>query len=145
MTFKRPYSAGLAALAVGMFAATAAYAEPTVNKGDNAWLRTSTGMGLLMPLRGLRLTTRQQGRQRLDADIDGAGAVDDHSRPGAVLWRSRPFQEHALGPDAGVLHRLHRHPALGAVWLQPRLHRWFRLHRRLLQGLPDGRDAGYEG
>ena len=26
MTFKRPYSAGLAALAVGMFAATAAYA-----------------------------------------------------------------------------------------------------------------------
>ena len=26
MTFKRPYSAGLAALAVGLFAATAAYA-----------------------------------------------------------------------------------------------------------------------
>ena len=38
MTFKRPYSAGLAALAVGLFAATAAYAEPTVNKGDNAWM-----------------------------------------------------------------------------------------------------------
>ena len=35
MTFKRPYGAGLAALAVGLFAATAAYAEPTVNKGDN--------------------------------------------------------------------------------------------------------------
>ena len=42
MTFKRPYGAGLAALAVGLFAATAAYAEPTVNKGDNAWMLTST-------------------------------------------------------------------------------------------------------
>ncbi len=42
MTFKRPSSAGLAALAVGLFAATAAYAEPTVNKGDNAWMLTST-------------------------------------------------------------------------------------------------------
>src|ERR1051325_6085578 len=42
MTFKRPYSAGLAALAVGMFAATAACAEPTINKGDNAWMLTST-------------------------------------------------------------------------------------------------------
>src|SRR6188508_1792798 len=42
MTFKRPYSAGLAALALGLFAATAAYAEPTVNKGDNAWMLTST-------------------------------------------------------------------------------------------------------
>jgi len=40
MTFKRPYSAGLAALAVGLIAATAAHAEPTVNKGDNAWMLT---------------------------------------------------------------------------------------------------------
>ena len=42
MTFKRPYSTGLAALAVGLFAATAAYAEPTINKGDNAWMLTAT-------------------------------------------------------------------------------------------------------
>src|SRR6186713_2004059 len=55
MTFKRPYSAGLAALAVGMFAATAAYAEPTVNKGDNAWMLTSTVLVLLMTLPGLAL------------------------------------------------------------------------------------------
>jgi hypothetical protein len=41
MTFKRPTSAGLAALAVGLFATTAAYAAPTVNKGDNAWIMTS--------------------------------------------------------------------------------------------------------
>src|SRR5204862_7927204 len=55
MTFKRPYSAGLAALAVGLFAATAAYAEPTVNKGDNAWMMTSTVLVLLMTIPGLAL------------------------------------------------------------------------------------------
>src|SRR6201747_3221448 len=55
MTFKRPYSAGLAALAIGLFAATAAYAEPTVNKGDNAWMLTSTVLVLLMTLPGLAL------------------------------------------------------------------------------------------
>src|ERR1044071_1444463 len=53
MTFKRPYSAGLAALAVGLFAATAAYAEPTVNKGDNAWMLTSSVLVLLMTIPGL--------------------------------------------------------------------------------------------
>jgi ammonium transporter, Amt family len=55
MTFKRPHSAGLAALAVGLFAATAAYAEPTVNKGDNAWMLTSTVLVLLMTIPGLAL------------------------------------------------------------------------------------------
>src|SRR5258708_226414 len=53
MTFKRPHGAGLAALAVGLFAATAAYAEPTVNKGDNAWMLTSTVLVLLMTIPGL--------------------------------------------------------------------------------------------
>ncbi len=55
MTFKRPYSAGLAVLAVGLFAATAAYAEPTVNKGDNAWMLMSTVLVLLMTIPGLAL------------------------------------------------------------------------------------------
>jgi len=55
MTFKRLYSAGLAALAVGLFATTAAYAEPTVNKGDNAWMLTSTVLVLLMTIPGLGL------------------------------------------------------------------------------------------
>src|ERR1700759_5813922 len=55
MTFKRPSSAGLAALAVGLFASTAAYAEPTINKGDNAWMLTSTVLVLLMPIPGLAL------------------------------------------------------------------------------------------
>ncbi|MBI5262645.1 MAG: ammonium transporter [Bradyrhizobium sp.] len=55
MTFKRPYGAGLAALAVGMLAATAAYAEPTVNKGDNAWMMSSTVFVLLMTIPGLAL------------------------------------------------------------------------------------------
>src|SRR4051794_11957459 len=55
MTFKRPYSAGLAALAVGLLTATAAHAEPTVNKGDNAWMLTSTVLVLLMTIPGLAL------------------------------------------------------------------------------------------
>src|SRR3954467_11106420 len=55
MTFKRPYSAGLAVLAAGLFAATAACAEPTVNKGDNAWMLTSTVLVLLMTIPGLAL------------------------------------------------------------------------------------------
>src|SRR5437868_9446187 len=55
MTFKRRYSAGLATLAVGLFAATAACAEPTVNKGDNAWMLTSTVLVLLMTVPGLAL------------------------------------------------------------------------------------------
>src|SRR5687768_5215572 len=55
MTFQRPYAAGLTAPAVGLFAATAAYAEPTVNKGDNAWMMTSTVLVLLMTIPGLAL------------------------------------------------------------------------------------------
>ncbi|MDB5616390.1 ammonium transporter [Tardiphaga sp.] len=55
MTFKRPSGAGLAALAVGLFAATAAYADPTINKGDNAWMMTSTVLVLLMTIPGLAL------------------------------------------------------------------------------------------
>jgi len=55
MTFKRPSGAGVAALAVGLFAATTAYAGPTVNKGDNAWMMTSTVLVLLMTIPGLAL------------------------------------------------------------------------------------------
>ena len=55
MTFKRPISAGLAALAVGLFATTAAYAAPTINKGDNAWMLTATVLVLLMTIPGLAL------------------------------------------------------------------------------------------
>ncbi|CAN5131501.1 ammonium transporter [soil metagenome] len=55
MTFKRPTSAGLAALAIGLFGTTAAYAAPTINKGDNAWMLTSTVLVLLMTIPGLAL------------------------------------------------------------------------------------------
>jgi Amt family ammonium transporter len=55
MTFKRPSGAGLAALAVGLLAATSAYADPTINKGDNAWMMTSTVFVLLMTIPGLAL------------------------------------------------------------------------------------------
>ena len=55
MTFTRPTCAGLAALAVGLFATTAACAEPTINKGDNAWMLTATVLVLLMTIPGLAL------------------------------------------------------------------------------------------
>ena len=66
------------------------------------------------------------------------------SGPRIVLWRPRPLQEHALGPDAGVLHGLHRRRPLGALRLQHRLHRRLRLLRRLLESLPVRRDAGLQ-
>src|ERR1700749_5083495 len=55
MTFKHPNSAGLAAFAFGMFATTAAFAEPNINNGDNAWMLTSTVLVLLMTIPGLAL------------------------------------------------------------------------------------------
>jgi Amt family ammonium transporter len=56
MTFKKPYRAGLAALALALLAATSALAEePVVNKGDNAWMLTSTVLVLLMTIPGLAL------------------------------------------------------------------------------------------
>jgi Amt family ammonium transporter len=55
MKFKRAHSAGLVALGAGLFAASAAYAEPTINKGDNAWMLTATVLVLLMTIPGLAL------------------------------------------------------------------------------------------
>jgi ammonium transporter, Amt family len=57
MSFKFPTRAGLTAAlaAAGTLAATAAYAEATVNKGDNAWVMTSAALVLLMTIPGLAL------------------------------------------------------------------------------------------
>jgi Amt family ammonium transporter len=55
MKFKRAHSAGSVALAAGLFAASAAYAEPTINKGDNAWMLSATVLVLLMTIPGLAL------------------------------------------------------------------------------------------
>ena len=60
MSFKIPYRAGLftSALFAATVAATTAFAqaaEPTVNKGDNAWMLTSTVLVLLMTIPGLAL------------------------------------------------------------------------------------------
>ncbi len=57
MSFKFPSRAGMTAAlaAAGTLAATAAFAEPTVNKGDNAWLMTSAVLVLLMTIPGLAL------------------------------------------------------------------------------------------
>jgi Amt family ammonium transporter len=56
MTFRNPYRAGLAALTLAMLAATPALAQaPVVNKGDNAWMLTSSVLVLLMTIPGLAL------------------------------------------------------------------------------------------
>jgi ammonium transporter, Amt family len=56
MISRIPYRVGLAVLVAGLFAATAALAdEPTINKGDNAWMLTSTVLVLLMTIPGLAL------------------------------------------------------------------------------------------
>ena len=123
MTFKKLTRAGhglaigaLLGIALAMFASGHAFAETpaaapphtaaaTFNKGDTAWMLTSTVLVLL----------------------------DDHSGPRAVLRRPRALQEHALGADAGVLHGLHRLHHLGVLRLQPHLHRRLVVHRRLLK------------
>jgi Amt family ammonium transporter len=57
MSFKFPTRAGLttALAAAASLVATAALAEPTINKGDNAWLMTSAALVLLMTIPGLAL------------------------------------------------------------------------------------------
>ena len=55
MSFKIPYRAGLAALPLLALAATPAFAEASVNKGDNAWMLASTVLVLLMTIPGLAL------------------------------------------------------------------------------------------
>ena len=56
MSCKIPFRAGLATLLVVLLAASSAFAqEPTVNKGDNAWMMTSTVLVLLMTVPGLAL------------------------------------------------------------------------------------------
>src|SRR5215467_5713410 len=68
MTFKRPYSAGWAALAIATLciagfvdvafaedAAPAAAAAPVPNKGDTAWMLVSSALVLMMSIPGLAL------------------------------------------------------------------------------------------
>ena len=56
MKSRTPYRIGLAVLFAGLFAATGALADaPVVNKGDNAWMLTSTVLVLLMTIPGLAL------------------------------------------------------------------------------------------
>ena len=117
MTFKRPYGAGLAAFAVGLFAATAAYAEPTVNKGDNAWMLTSTVLVLLMTIPGLALfyggLVRSKNMLSVLMQVFYTVCIV------TVIWA---LYGYSLAFTGGQ-----------------------RLHRRLLEGLPDGRDDGLQG
>ncbi len=87
----------------------------------------------------------QQGRRRLDDDVDGARPADDDPRPGAVLCRPGPTQECTVGADPRLLHGLHRDADLGDLRLQPHLHRRHVDHRRLRQALPQGRHRRIAG
>jgi Amt family ammonium transporter len=80
------------------------------NKGDTAWMMTSTILVLLMTIPGLALFY---------------GGLVRSKNMLSVLMQV-------------FYHRLHRQPDLGDLRLQPRLHRRQpqRLRRRLLQGLP---------
>jgi nitrogen regulatory protein P-II 2 len=75
------------AFAVVVAAGRSRRAAAVPNKGDTAWMMTSTA----------------------------AGDPDDHPRPGAVLRRHGARQEHALGADAG-LRRLLAHRVLWAIY-----------------------------
>lgn len=56
MKFRIPHRAGLAAIALAIIAATPALADaPVINKGDNAWMLTSSVLVLLMTIPGLAL------------------------------------------------------------------------------------------
>ncbi len=81
---------------------------------------------------------RQQGRRRLDDRRHRARHHDVDPRPGAVLRRPGPQQEHAVGADAGVRHLLDDRRAVVHLRLQPGVHRGQRLHRRLRPALPEG-------
>ena len=83
--------------------AAAATPAPTPNKGDNAWMIVATAAG--------------------DHDVD--------PRPGAVLRRPGPLEEHAVDPDAGVRDLLADRRAVGHLRLQRRVHRGQRVFRRL--------------
>jgi Amt family ammonium transporter len=91
-----------------MVAAGSAFAqaaEPTVNKGDNAWMLISTVLVLLMTIPGLRLFY-------------------------GGLVRSKNMLS-VLG--AGVLHRLHRVGALGALLATASASRRLGHHRRIVR------------
>ena len=130
MKLKTPIRAGLAAAAL-VAVACSAFAR-----------RLGRGSGGAAAARRADL---QQGRQRLDADVDRARSADDDPRPRAVLRRAGALQEHALGARARVLHGVHRHRDLGDLRLQPHLHRRLVLHRRPRQDLPEGRHHRFAG
>ena len=86
MSFKFPNRAGMTAAlaAAATLAATAAIAEPTVNKGDNAWVMTSAILVLLMTIPGLALfyggLVRQKNMLSVLMHVFYAVCI------GAILW-----------------------------------------------------------
>ena len=65
----------------------------------------------------------EQGGRWLDDGVVPARPDDDGSRPGAVLWRHGPDEEHAVHADAGVCDSVHRLRVVVRLRLQPCLHR----------------------
>ena len=120
---------GLAALAAGVLisdwalaqaaapaAAPAAPPAPTFNKGDNAWMLTSSVLVLLMTIPGL-----------------------------ALFYGGMVRPKNMLSVLMHVFYTVCIVTVIWVIRLQPRLHRGFSVRRRLFQGIPHGGYAGFAG
>ena len=75
---------------------------------------------------------RQVGRrQRLDADLLRPGAADDRPRPGALLRRPGPQEEHPRHHDAELRHDVPGHGHLGHLGYSLAFGHGNCVHRRL--------------
>ena len=75
-------------------------------------------------------------RYRLDADLDGHRADDDHPRPGLVLRRHGAQEERRRHGDDELRHHLPRQHSLAVLHLQSRLPRRDAVHRRARSRVP---------
>ena len=68
---------------------------------------------------GRRSRPTQRRRYRLGLGVICAGAHDDSTRPGSVLWRLGPAQKRPGHADAQLYLVGHDQPTVGAVGIQP--------------------------
>ena len=135
MTFKRFSRAGLLALAGALALAILLSAPtfPSVLCGDRHGDSPDAGG------RGAAARVRRQDpdellaqfrRYRLDADLDGHRADDDHPGPRLVLRRHGAQEERRRHGDDELCHHLPRQHSLALLHLQSRLPRRDAIHRR---------------
>ena len=135
MTSKKLIGAGLAGLAA--LAVAALLIDPSL---------AQTAAPAAAPAAAAAGGSRhQQGRQRLDDDVDRSRPADDHPGPRVVLRRPGASEERAVGAHPRFLHGVRRHRDLGGLRLQPRLHRRLHHHRRPRQAVLEGRHGRLAG